>query len=104
MKRDIALGVAASIVVIAVIFSLGGGSGSPGDSAHQVRTRADVQQMVGWSTAGLLSVLGKPERTSAYGDTELWYYEGLTQDTVTGKVDRTTQFIIRDSVVTQVSF
>lgn len=54
--------------------------------------------------AELCRLYGVPDSTSTSGDTEFWYYRGATRDPLTGKVDSSTQVVIRNGKVDQVNF
>lgn len=66
--------------------------------------RSHILTLQGSHSEVLLKKFGRPYRTSLHGDTELWYYDGISQDPISGKVDRSTQFVIKERWIESVNF
>lgn len=100
-KRIVGIGVALGFAVL-VFMGWVESRGTP-DPAAAV-PRAEVLSMRGAHTDRLMEKFGRPRHTSSSGNTEYWYYDGISRDTISGNVDNSTQFVIRDHFVESINF
>lgn len=100
-KNIVGIGIALGFAVLMVL----GWLGSLGDrDPAKAIPRAEVLSMRGAHTDRLLEKFGRPRRTSTSGDTEYWYYDGVSRDTISGNIDNSTQFVIRSQHVESINF
>lgn len=115
MKTFSLLGLALlSVAFIACGFGSKGsapnGSGAPAVSetpAKKVYTREEFKALVvGKSQDEIMKLLGRPAKTSEYGDgTTGWKYEGITVDPISQKMDNTAYADFdRSKICTRVSY
>lgn len=67
--------------------------------------RAQLEaEILGKSTYETCFRIGAPRSSSKSGDTEYWYYGGITMDDRSGRPDNSIQVIFEDGVVARVNF
>jgi hypothetical protein len=79
--------------------------GVTGDKNQPIRTREQLRNLIqGRDRNFVLENLGKPTSTSGTGGNATWYYDGVCQDSVTGKVDSFVRVRFENDVVSAVVF
>lgn len=84
-----------SIVLMSiVVISCGGGGGGGGfgvtgrTDGKKVYLRDEFKSLVLFKTKDeVLKAVGKPDTTQESGDMIFWYYNGITKDPITDKID-----------------
>jgi outer membrane protein assembly factor BamE (lipoprotein component of BamABCDE complex) len=101
----------AAFAVCALIMGLAGCSdgkkttGDNGAVAKKTYTREEFRKLVdGKTTDEVKATFGVPVRTTDNGDDVYWYYENLTTDPVTGKVDSSAQVVFRGGKAIRVNY
>jgi len=78
---------------------------APPQQAKRQYTRDEFKaRVVGKTEAEVIAAVGKPSQTSDSGATRYWYYEEVTTDPATGKIDYRAQLVIERGKVTGVSY
>lgn len=68
-------------------------------------TRAEFTALVEGKTTGqVIAAVGKPDSTGQTGFGDIWYYNGRTRDTVSGKVDFMAQVVFTGGKVSAVNY
>ncbi len=100
-------------VLLVVLFAVG--CGKPGGKTdgealgkqpvRKTYTRDQFRQLViGKTPDEVIKAVGKPDRTQDFAGTRAWYYDRITTDPITGKVDRTSQVIFEQGVADRVTY
>ena len=62
-----------------------------------------AKAVVGKTTDQVIQVVGKPDRTSDFGNYSHWYYDNKTKDRITGKLDASVSLFFVDGIVDEVN-
>ena len=72
--------------------------------AGKTYTREEFEEAVLFRTGPeVIAAVGKPVKTATSGGDDVWTYEDLVRDAVTGKVDRTTRVTFRGKLAQHIS-
>lgn len=58
----------------------------------------------GVNQEAVCGLIGAPNRTSKAGEREYWYFERISRDPVTGKIDRSIQVVFELGIVSAINF
>lgn len=93
------------VLAAPMLFGCLSGGPSPPPPGVVLPTRDAFTAAVKGKTANdVLVAVGKPDQTTASGDTQYWYYQERTVDPVSGNADREAQVIIENGKVDRINY
>lgn len=120
VKRRDVIGLAVALLIVIGVYSINSNLGkakegsASGDanvgaeattSSSRHMSRDEFKKATeGRTKSQILQVLGRPSQTQDLGGMQMWYYNDLTVDPVTGRADSMAQIMFDGERVQQVSF